>query len=84
MSLRMIRSGFESLREYKTIFKDIHYKNLTVIVGYRILIAQDDEYLRCNIIIGWKWVWVLMNQIIILSNLQYGWNCFVCFSSFLT
>ena len=31
----------------KTIFKDIHYKNLTVMVGYRILIAQDVEYLRC-------------------------------------
>ena len=33
-----------------TIFKDIHYKNLTVIVGYRILIAQDVECLRCIIL----------------------------------
>ena len=31
----------------KTIFEDIHYKNLTVMVGYRILIVQDVEYLRC-------------------------------------
>lgn len=36
----------------KTIFKDIHYKNLTVMVGYRILIAQDVEYLRCVKLVG--------------------------------
>lgn len=28
-----------------TIFKNVHYKNLTVMVGYRILIAQDVECL---------------------------------------
>ena len=55
----------------KTIFEDIHYTNLTVMVGYRILIAQDVEYLRC--------VWVLMYQLLNqkhTSNLLYGWNCF--------
>ena len=31
----------------KTTFNDIHYMNLTVMVGYRILIAQGVEYLRC-------------------------------------
>ena len=41
----------------KTIFKDIHHKNLTVMVGYGVLIGQGVECLRCyisyEVVSGW-------------------------------